>query len=88
MEPITIDYRFDSKQYQTRVSALQRAGHVQVTVWPLNAQLQQRFGARVFHKFPGKDWQAAFPADDAVGRDYTNQLAKALTTHFSEGRTA
>ena len=83
MQSFTLEFQFRRKAVNAHVSAIQRLDHIQLTVWPRDARLMEKFGTQVFHKFPGKELQEAFPGESEETRQYNEALMKALSADMA-----
>jgi hypothetical protein len=84
MDNFEIGFSFKRHHYQAAVSVIISPGNVQYTVAPKDGTSPEGLAAQVFHKFPGKPLQAAFPGSSATAKAYTKAVVKALTKYLEE----
>jgi len=78
MERFVISFSYQGQTFEAEVTMLKGRDHLQYTVWPTDPQLQDEFGAEVFHKFESQPLQTAFPLGDERARAYIDALKQSL----------
>jgi hypothetical protein len=82
MNNFFVDFNFEGHKQRAKVDVIDRPGHSQFTVWPLDEHLQKSHGAQVFHQLRAGKLETAFPIADK-GRVYTDAIRRAILEYLS-----
>jgi hypothetical protein len=82
METFLLTIPSEQGDLAAEVALLRHDDHTQYTVTPAAPGDKEQFGTQVFHLFPGKPLQAAFPGTNKESRAFWNAAAKALGKHL------
>ena len=83
MKDFSIEFAFEGCRQSATVTVIERPGHMQFTVWPLDEGLQSHFGTQVFHRLRAGEIQTAFPAEKPRAVHYSDAVKKAILAHLS-----